>query len=591
MRLFALFVLSTLVAGDIVPPLHGDGGQLIDAKGNKARLECASWSGAEQKDFVVGGLDKNSPREIVKLAKSFGLNCLRLPWSVQMALTNPKVSAKRLSKAKDLVGKRALEIFDVIIAEATGAGLVVMLDNHVSDANWCCSDGDGNGLWHTSNWPEEKWLEAWQLMAHRYSTNPRIVGAELRNEIRPAEVNGKSVNPTWGGYTMVGPDENFLTVPKAGKAETESDWAAAAERAAAHIHKTAPEWLIAVHGLDYAFVSAPLAALRPINNSLMQTQKNSLLQTKPKVSKKDSMVQVDASAQVASMTFTDLTRSKRTLQLPRKEKLMYVAHDFDWYHKNLTDYDSYAKRVDLAWGNTAIKGTAPVWVSEFGTPHDGVHTSSEGCFGGDEEGDAKLKVKATASLDGELAKMEKEGIDLSRMKEITGLSKDELVNTMISGEMKPLSGAIDKLKMSKNKKQSMMEIPTIGTRTLRKDSLLSLKTNSTANLTASTSITIPWEAFLVKAYTVGQSFAVKIPGMDRRKSGRKDCWWPYLMRYLKEHPQIGYSYWRLDGTESNGDGRVFGLEEAFGLMNPSWKGKSGKGKVQEELIKLHNNQM
>ena len=54
----------------------------------------------------------------------------------------------------------------------------------MSNAGWCCSYEDGNGLWYTDEYPEEVFFDHWFWMAERYRHNPLVIGADLRNEIR-----------------------------------------------------------------------------------------------------------------------------------------------------------------------------------------------------------------------------------------------------------------------------------------------------------------------------------------------------------------------------------------------------------------------
>jgi endoglucanase len=62
---------------------------------------------------------------------------------------------------------------------------MVILDNHNSDAGWCCNLKDGNGLWYTKQWSEAQWLDGWGLVARRYAGTAAVVGFGLRNEPRP----------------------------------------------------------------------------------------------------------------------------------------------------------------------------------------------------------------------------------------------------------------------------------------------------------------------------------------------------------------------------------------------------------------------
>jgi endoglucanase len=41
-----------------------------------------------------------------------------------------------------------MAIFDKTVEAITKAGVAVILNNHMSDAGWCCSNTDRNGLWH-----------------------------------------------------------------------------------------------------------------------------------------------------------------------------------------------------------------------------------------------------------------------------------------------------------------------------------------------------------------------------------------------------------------------------------------------------------
>jgi hypothetical protein len=37
------------------------------------------------------------------------------------------------------------------------------------------------------------------------------------------------------------------------------------------------------------------------------------------------------------------------------------------------------------------------------------------------------------------------------------------------------------------------------------------------------------------------------------KPGSEGLWFSFLVRYLKEHPEIGWSYWALNGTSHLGN--------------------------------------
>jgi hypothetical protein len=50
--------------------------------------------------------------------------------------------------------KAALEILDAVVDALGREGLMVILDNHVSRADWCYAGADGNEFWYSSQYPE-----------------------------------------------------------------------------------------------------------------------------------------------------------------------------------------------------------------------------------------------------------------------------------------------------------------------------------------------------------------------------------------------------------------------------------------------------
>jgi endoglucanase len=176
-----------------------------------------------------------------------GFNCVRLDFSTEMFFSNPKVTnSSVLAANKELIGKSALEIFDLTVTSLTKHGVMVILNNHIGKAMWCCSESDGEGLWYTKAYPEEMFFNMWEELAARYQSNPFVVGADLRNELRRA--NG--VSPSWGTGNL------------------KTDWKIAASTAGNRILAVNPNWLILVEGLSYAtdlsaFYNSPLTLSIP----------------------------------------------------------------------------------------------------------------------------------------------------------------------------------------------------------------------------------------------------------------------------------------------------------------------------------------
>jgi endoglucanase len=215
-------------------PLHTAGQSIVDSNGVRVHLNAFNWYGAESSDFVVAGLELAPLPSIVSEIKSLGFNAVRLPWSNQLVETNPVVGSYALTANPAMVGENALSILDQVIAALTNAGIMVILDNHNSNAEWCCSTSDGNSLWYNSQYPQTNWIADWQTMVARYQGNPWVIGADLRNEPRsPA---------TWGGSAA-------------------DDWHAAAELGGNAVLSVNPNLLIFVEGVNYAGDLSGVAAL------------------------------------------------------------------------------------------------------------------------------------------------------------------------------------------------------------------------------------------------------------------------------------------------------------------------------------------
>jgi endoglucanase len=228
--------------GPLTPPLHTSGYRILDSKNRVVRLTAVNWYGFDQKEFVPGGLDHAPLEKIVEQIHALGVNSVRLPWANETIERNPVVPDYAVKANPRFSGKHAMDVMDAVIAALARAHLMVILDNHVSRADWCCKDDDGNGLWYNDDYPEEKWLADWRAMVVRYQNQPWVVGADLRNELR----SGAS----WGGN------------------EGKLDWHAAAERGGNLVLEANPKLLVMVEGPQYstdftAFAALPLTLKVP----------------------------------------------------------------------------------------------------------------------------------------------------------------------------------------------------------------------------------------------------------------------------------------------------------------------------------------
>ena len=71
---------------------------------------------------------------------------------------------------------------------------MVYLNNHTSVSQWCCSTSDGDGLWYNKLYPEKDFFNCLKEIAKRYKDNPRVIGMDLRNQVRRSDMG----SPTWG---------------------------------------------------------------------------------------------------------------------------------------------------------------------------------------------------------------------------------------------------------------------------------------------------------------------------------------------------------------------------------------------------------
>ena len=95
------------------------------------KLACVNWSGAHLTAYVVNGLDKQPLAFIADKIASLGFNCVRLTYSLDVIYKNPIIEEDRLAANPELIGKTAMEIFDLTVQALTDVNLMVILNNHV----------------------------------------------------------------------------------------------------------------------------------------------------------------------------------------------------------------------------------------------------------------------------------------------------------------------------------------------------------------------------------------------------------------------------------------------------------------------------
>ena len=112
-------------------PLRTQGNQIVDRHGERFQLKCVAWYGSQDRLFVANGLHKRNLTSIVASIVSFGFNCVRLPFSLELYHRNPMVPSHAViaEPAWSSSPPRALEAYDEILQRlTTDAGLLVVVD-------------------------------------------------------------------------------------------------------------------------------------------------------------------------------------------------------------------------------------------------------------------------------------------------------------------------------------------------------------------------------------------------------------------------------------------------------------------------------
>ena len=215
-----------LAQQDVRPPLHTSGYDILDAAGHRVRLTSVNWYGFDQREFVAGGLDVAPLQVIIEQIRAIGVNSVRLPWAKETFEKNPVVPDYAVKANPKFKGQHTLEVMDAVIAALARAHILIILDKHMSRADWCCKDDDDNGLWYNAEYPERNWLADWRAIARRYKKQRWVIGADLRNELRSGA--------QWGS------------------SDPRLDWHTAAERGGNAVLAENPELLIMVEGPQYS---------------------------------------------------------------------------------------------------------------------------------------------------------------------------------------------------------------------------------------------------------------------------------------------------------------------------------------------------
>ncbi|MEW2516411.1 cellulase family glycosylhydrolase [Streptomyces sp. NPDC046870] len=337
-------------------PLSTRGRYIVDAHGDRFRLKGANWDGAQGSWTGSGsaadpanhhagqdshgiplGLDRAPLTQLLTDFHHLGVNTIRLPFSDEMIHSTAPVPDSAVAANPGLRGRTPLEVYDAVVEALSQSGFAVVLNNHTNTSRWCCGI-DGNERWNSAQ-TTAQWADDWVFMARRYASVPRVVGADLYNEVRRDVLD----DPNWG----LGDDH---------------DWYGAARLAADRILTEAnPRLLIVIEGINWTGV--PVDGLphgRPVLTPA-RTLSHTLL---------------DARKLVYSAHFYGYTG-------PRHSGATGIGETHDARYQDLSPAELAAALDDEAFfvEETGRHYTAPVWVSEFGIGSGETNPAARAWFG------------------------------------------------------------------------------------------------------------------------------------------------------------------------------------------------------------------
>ena len=204
---------TAALAASWTGPLSTSGRYVVDANGDRFKLIGGNWDGAqghwtgsgsstdpaqnhagEVSYDVPLALDRAPIAQILADFHSLGITAIRLPFADAMIQDTSTVPDAAVAANPQLRGLTPLQVYDAVVSALTNDGFAVVLNNHTTSYRWCCGL-DGNERWNSGQ-STQQWESDWLFMVNRYKANKRVVGADLRNEVRRDTWD----DPNWGWY-------------------------------------------------------------------------------------------------------------------------------------------------------------------------------------------------------------------------------------------------------------------------------------------------------------------------------------------------------------------------------------------------------
>ncbi|KAH8646768.1 glycoside hydrolase superfamily [Xylariales sp. PMI_506] len=193
-------------------PFVASGRWIADASGDIVTYAGVNWPGHVD-TMLPEGLQYQSVAAIVSQIKAMGMNSIRLTYAIEMvdqieendgadisiqtAFTNAlgqedgqAIYAKVIANNPSFGSNTTrLDVFDAVAAECANQEIYVHLDNHISQAGWCCSPLDGNSWWGDTYFSTSNWTRGLSYMANHGKQWPNLMSMSLRNELRQPLTN------------------------------------------------------------------------------------------------------------------------------------------------------------------------------------------------------------------------------------------------------------------------------------------------------------------------------------------------------------------------------------------------------------------
>ena len=224
-----LLVIITVIFGLLEPanaavkryafPLSVNGTKIIDSTGASVQMRCANWP--SHINMIPEGLQWMPVADIVNtIVNTDVFNCIRFTYAVQtffgglnMTVRQRLVEMNTTQLIKQiethnpqLIDAPLLVALDAVVLACNKANIMVLFDNQVSEAMWCCSYTDGNGWWNDKYFNVEQWLYSLYTISRRYDSTEyaNVVAFSLRNELRTNTHSYDEQLRDWYHYVPLG---------------------------------------------------------------------------------------------------------------------------------------------------------------------------------------------------------------------------------------------------------------------------------------------------------------------------------------------------------------------------------------------------